>query len=246
MSARDKHRDEPEATLIWERPEPARRASPEPLSREGIVRAAIALADADGLAAVSLRNVGAALNAGPMRLYGYVATKEELLDLMVDAVYGEMVPARAPRGDWRKAMRGVAQRMRRAAGDHPWFVDLVGGRPHIGPNALAHMEASLASLSGTPGFEEVDAIMQAVATVNAYLLGALRAQKTERQAELDSGMDEEQWQSATSPYMHRMLATGRYPLLGRVVREASHPSPDVVFDRGLDCVLDGIAARFVR
>ncbi|NOU30228.1 MAG: TetR/AcrR family transcriptional regulator [Polyangiaceae bacterium] len=246
MSARDKHRDEPEATLVWERPEPTRKAAPEPLSRERIVRAAIAIADAEGLPAVSLRNVGAALSAGPMRLYGYVATKEELLDLMVDAVYGEMVPARTPRGDWRKALRAIAHRMRRTAGDHPWFVDLVGGRPHIGPHALAHMETTLASLSSTAGFEEIDAIMQAVGTVNAYVLGALRAQKTERQAELDTGMDEQQWQTATSPYMHRMLATGRYPLLGRVVREANHPSPDVVFDRGLDCVLDGIAARFVR
>lgn len=230
-------------TLVWERPEPARRSTPEPLSRERIVRAALGIADAEGLAAVSLRNVGAALNAGPMRLYGYVATKEELLDLMVDAVYGEIVPARAPRGDWRKALRAMAQRIRRAADEHPWFIDLLGGRPHIGPNALAHMEASLASLAGPQGFEDVDAMMQAVATVNAYVLGALRAQKSERQAEIESGMDERQWQLATSPYIHRVLASGRYPLLERVVREASHPSPEIVFDRGLECVLDGIAAR---
>src|SRR5690349_7642531 len=61
--------------LIWERPEPPDRPLPAPLSRERIVRAAIRLADADGLAAVSLRKVAAALDVGPMRLYGYIATK---------------------------------------------------------------------------------------------------------------------------------------------------------------------------
>lgn len=76
--------------LIWERPEPAARSSLSPLSRDRIVRAAIGLADGDGLPAVSLRKVAAALDAGPMRLYRYVDTKEELLDLMVDAVYAEI------------------------------------------------------------------------------------------------------------------------------------------------------------
>src|SRR4051812_5474668 len=97
-----------EPALVWERAEPAVRAAPSPLSRDTIVRAAIAMADADGLEAVSLRKVGAALDAGPMRLYGYVDTKEELLELMVDAVYGETA-FEAPRdGDWRDALRSSA------------------------------------------------------------------------------------------------------------------------------------------
>src|SRR3712207_4865231 len=78
--------------LVWERPEPPDRPVLAPLSLERLVRAAIRLADADGLEAVSLRKVAAALDVGPMRLYGYIATKEELLDLMVDSVYAEIRP----------------------------------------------------------------------------------------------------------------------------------------------------------
>ncbi|GAB3891720.1 hypothetical protein GCM10029964_065350 [Kibdelosporangium lantanae] len=87
--------------LVWERPEPPSRPVLAPLSRELIVGAAIRLADADGLDAVSLRKVAAALDAGPMRLYGYIATKEELLDLMVDAVQAEIQPTG---DDWREVL----------------------------------------------------------------------------------------------------------------------------------------------
>jgi AcrR family transcriptional regulator len=231
------------AGLIWERPEPSPRPTPAPLSREKIVRAAVAIADAGGLVSVSFRNVGAALEAGPMRLYGYVSTKEELLELMVDAVYEEMASARPIRGGWRQVLRTIARRTRRAAAKHRWFLDLVGGRPNQGPNALAHLEASLAALHGAAGFDDIDAVMLAVRTVNAYVIGALRGEAIELRAELESGMTKSQWQAATWPYIQRMIATGRFPMIARVVRDATHPSPDVAFERGLDCVLDGIAAR---
>jgi AcrR family transcriptional regulator len=230
--------------VVWERPEPPPRPAPGPLSRERIVHAAIALADRDGLAAVSLRKIGAALDAGPMRLYGYVATKEELLELMVDAVYGEI--AGAVTGDWRQALSTVAHRQRRAAAAHPWFADLLGGRHHFGPNALAHLEAALGALRDAPGFEDIDAVMQAVQTVNAYVIGAIRNEAAEQRAERDSGLDKSAWQRVAGPYMERMIATGRFPTLAKVMREATFPPPDVVFDAGLACVLDGIAARLKR
>src|SRR5947208_16753906 len=129
--------------LVWERPEPPERPVPAPLSRERIVHTAIRLADADGLDAVSLRKVAAALDVGPMRLYGYIATKEELLDLMLDAVYGEIRPA----GDgWREVLRSVAERTRRAVHRHEWLADLIGGRPQLGPNPSARGRATLARL----------------------------------------------------------------------------------------------------
>ncbi len=68
----------------------------------------------------------------------------------------------------------------------------------------------------------------------------------DRRAELESGMDKAEWQTATGPCMYRMIATGRYPNLARVVREATNPSADIEFDQGLDRVLDGIAARLPR
>jgi AcrR family transcriptional regulator len=241
MSGR-RAREGPKSGVSWDEAQ-THRPSPSPLSRERIVAAAVEIADRQGLESVSLRNVGAALAAGPMRLYGHVSTKEQLLELMVDAVYGEMVLTGRLRGDWRKALRSMARRTRKAAHEHPWFVDLLGGRPRLGPNALAYLEASLASLSGEPGFDDIDLVMQAAGTVHAYVLGAVRNEASELRARVKTGRDESQWQADVGAYIERVIATGRYPTLEKVVREATHPSLDVVFDEGLELVLDGIAAR---
>ena len=235
-----------DAALIWERPERARRPVPAPLSREGIVSAAVAIADAEGLASVSLRKVAAALDAGPMRLYGHVSTKAELLDLMVDAVYGEMRLAEPAPASWRPALRSIAHGVRQAARRHGWFIDLMGGRPHQGPNALAHLEASLAAVCGAPGFEAIDTVMQVCMTVNAYVIGAVQSEAAERLAERESGLDKRAWQIASAPYIQRMIATGRFPMIEKVVSDATHPSPDTVFEQGLECILDGIEARLSR
>jgi len=232
---------------IWERAQPLARPAPSPLSREAIVHAAVALADAEGLAAVSLRNVGAALSSGPMRLYGYLSTKEELLDLMVDAVYGEMERMKpAVSGPWRNALRTIAQRTRRASQKHPWFADLLGGRPHQGPHALAHLEASLATLDTTPGFEDINAVMQAVRALNAYVIGAVRGEAAELQAARQTGMSKAEWQQANGPYIQRMIATGSFPTLEKVVRDADHPTPDAAFEAGLNLLLAGIESSLCR
>src|SRR2546430_7529226 len=130
---------------VWDRPEPP--TPPAPLDRERIVAAAIALADEGGLEAVSSRKVAARLNAGPMRLYGYISTKQELFDLMVDEVHAEILPEEQP-GDWREALRILADRTRQAALRHEWLADVLGGRPTLGPNRLARTEATLAALHG--------------------------------------------------------------------------------------------------
>ncbi|WP_063036306.1 TetR/AcrR family transcriptional regulator [Nocardia grenadensis] len=222
--------------LVWERPEPPERPVPAPLSRERIVEAAIRLADADGLAAVSLRKVAAALEVGPMRLYGYIATKEELLDLMVDTVYAEIRPTGA---GWREVLRSLAETTRQAVHRHEWFADLVGGRPQLGPHALAGGEAVVAGMGGV----EVDVVMPVVDAVNAYVIGAVRREVAERRAERVTGMDERQWQAAFGPYLQRTFATGRFPALATVIRDAAHLDADEIFYTGLDFLLDGIGAR---
>ncbi|WP_019927589.1 TetR/AcrR family transcriptional regulator [Nocardia sp. BMG111209] len=225
--------------LVWERPEPPNRPVPAPLSRERIVATAIRLADADGLEAVSLRKVAAALAVGPMRLYGYIATKDELLDLMVDAVYAEIRPTG---DDWREVLRDMAESTRAAAHRHEWFADLIGGRPQLGPHALARGEAVVAGL----GAVDVDIVMPVTNAVNAYVIGAVRREIAERRAERVTGMDTEQWQSASGPYLRRMFDTGRFPRLATVIRDAAHLDPDETFDTGLDFLLDGIAARLSK
>ena len=225
--------------LVWERPEPPERPALAPLSRDRIVRAAIRLADSDGLAAVSLRKVAAALDVGPMRLYGYIDTKQELLELMLDAVYAEIRPA----GDgWRQVLRSVAEATRQAAHQHEWFADLVGGRPQLGPHTLATGNAVAAAMNGV----DLDTVVPAIAAVNAYVIGAVRREIAERRAERDTGTDQRQFQAAFGPYLSRTFATGRYPALATFVRDGPHLTADQNFQTGLDYLLDGIEARISR
>ncbi|WP_329238800.1 TetR/AcrR family transcriptional regulator [Streptomyces sp. NBC_00111] len=225
--------------LVWERPEPPDRPVPAPLSRERIVRVAIQLADADGLDAVSLRKVAAELDVRPMRLYGYIAGKDELLDLMVDAVHAEIRPG----GDgWREVLRSLAEVTRHAVHEHEWLADLLGGRPQLGPHALAGGETVLAALDGI----DVDAVMPMVAAVNAYVVGAVRREIADRRAERATGLDEKRWQAALGPYLERTFATGRFPALATVVRDAAHHDADHTFRTGLDFLLDGIEARISK
>ncbi|WP_089950107.1 TetR/AcrR family transcriptional regulator C-terminal domain-containing protein [Lentzea xinjiangensis] len=224
--------------VVWDRPEPPSRPSRVPLSRELIVRTAVRLADEGGLDEVSLRKVATALNAGPMRLYGYIETKAELLDLMVDEVYGEITPP-PPSAGWREGLRHVAHGLRDAVRRHEWFIDLLSGRPHQGPNSLRHMETTLATVR----FDDIDQVLGVVSAVMAYVFGAVRGEITELRTERATGMTEEQWQRASGPYMQRMLDTGRFPMLGKVMHESSDRDPVEVFESGLGYVLDGIAAR---
>jgi AcrR family transcriptional regulator len=225
---------------VWDRPEPPPR--PVPLDRKSIVAAAVALADEGGLEEVSLRKVAARLNAGPMRLYGHIATKQELLDLMVDEVHAEILPGERT-ADWREALRVLAHRTRRAALRHPWLADLLGGRPALGPNGLAVTEAKLAALDD---LADVDTVMRAVETVSAYVTGALRREVANLRAERATGMSKRDWQRAHGPHVTEMLATGRFPALARAVHDGTHLDAGETFATGLEWVLDAVAARLPR
>ncbi|GAA1243876.1 TetR/AcrR family transcriptional regulator C-terminal domain-containing protein [Kitasatospora nipponensis] len=225
---------------VWDRPEPP--ARPVPLDRERIVAAAVALADEGGLEAVSLRKVAARLEAGPMRLYGYISTKQELFDLMVDEVHAEILPEEQP-ADWREALRVLAHRTRRTTLRHAWLADLLGGRPSLGPNGLAVTEAWLAALNG---LADIDTVLRAVETVGAYCIGALRREIADLRAERATGLSERDWQRASGPHVTSMLATGRFPALSRAVHDGTDVDPETSFATGLEWVLDAVAAKLTR
>ncbi|AYC36681.1 TetR/AcrR family transcriptional regulator [Streptomyces griseorubiginosus] len=222
---------------VWDRPEPPPR--PVPLDRERIVAAAVALADEGGLEAVSLRKVAARLNAGPMRLYGFIATKEELFDLMMDEVQAEILPDEPP-GHWREALSGLAHRTRRAALRHEWLADLLGGRPSPGPNGLAVTESTLAALDG---LADIDTVMRAVETVGSYSTGAIRREIANLRAERATGLSKREWQRAHGPHLTKMLATGRFPALSKAVYDGTHVDAETSFTTGLEWVLDAVAAK---
>jgi AcrR family transcriptional regulator len=225
---------------VWDRPEPP--ARPVLLDRERIVAAAISLADEGGLEAVSLRKVAARLDAGPMRLYGYISTKEELLDLMMDKVHAEILPEEQP-GDWREALRTLACRTRATALRHEWLADLLGGRPALGPNGLAVTEATLAALDG---LADIDTAMRGVETVSAYFTGAIRREIANLRAERATGLSKRDWQRAYGPHVTRMLNTGRFPALAKMVHDATEVDAEASFATGLDWVLDAVAVKLAR
>ncbi|MEO3746553.1 TetR/AcrR family transcriptional regulator [Plantactinospora sp. B5E13] len=223
---------------VWERPEPRPRAAPVPLSRAKIAATAIRIADADGLDGLSVRKIAKELGVGPMRLYDYVRNRSELLDLMVDAVYAQIAEA-GQHAEWRATVLAIAQATREAALEHEWFADLLGARPHLGPHALAVGESTAAALSQAPGVRSIDDLQRAVGALNAFVVGALRREITERRTARSTGTDLSAWQAALGPYLSRMLETGRYPTVARLVVDGAHLDAEETFHHNLSTILDG-------
>jgi AcrR family transcriptional regulator len=235
--------------VIWDRPEPDERRAPTPLARAQVVAAAVRLADAEGLAAVSIRNVAASVAVRPMRLYRHVTGKDELLQLMIDAVYAEIGRQagignvggvmQAPDAPWRSQVNALAHATRDVVRSHPWAVDLLGGRPQLGPHTLDVGQATAAALARAPGRDDPRALRVALGTLNSYLLGALRREIGEQRAGESSGLTTAQWQVALGPYLSRQLATGRLPMIESIVR-APDPDADATFDSELTLILDAL------
>ena len=209
------------------------------LSRAKIAATAIRLADAHGLDGLSVRKIAKELGVGPMRLYDYVGNRAELLDLMVDAVYARIAEADR-HAEWRATVLALARTTRAVALDHEWFSDLLGGRPHLGPHALAVGESTAAALSQAPGVRGIDDLQRALGALNAFLIGALRREVTERRTARATGTDEPAWQASLGPYLTRMFETGRYPTIARLVIDGAHLSAEETFNHNLTTIVDGI------
>jgi AcrR family transcriptional regulator len=214
------------------------------LSREQIVRAAIEIADAEGHEALSMRRVAAKLHAGTMSLYWHVPSKEDLLDLVRDAIMGEVKLPSAPSGDWRADLRLVAYQTRAALLRHPWYGEIIGDLPSLGPNSLHHLEFSLAAVDGI-GLD-TRAMAGVLNAIDSYVLGFGRRELSEKEHIRRSGLTEEEWHAASEPYVKSLLASGKYPTLARFIYSEELGEQDANFDFGLECIFDGIAARLPR
>src|SRR5262245_56707253 len=136
-----------DSALIWTRPEPGTRRPK--FTRDQIASTALAIADAEGFAAVSMRRIASELGAGTMTLYYYVRTKDELIALMDDAIMGEvLIPADEFPTDWYDALTAVAVRTWEVLMHHPWALHSLQDAPP-GPNAMRHFEQSLAAIADT-------------------------------------------------------------------------------------------------
>ncbi len=219
------------------------------LSREEIVATAMAIADAEGLAAVTMRRIARELGAGAMSLYWHVASKEELQDLMLEAIEAEIdVPE--PSGDWRADLRAFARNARAGMLRHPWFMGFKGFRPPSGPNDARNADRLFGAFDGL-GLD-VGTTVWLTQAVITYVMGAVEREiaeiQTEREmAALAASLTEEQIEAFKKDFAERIHASGRYPRLARFVEENVDPDDPATraerFEFGLDIVLDGIAAR---
>ncbi|MEV0898264.1 helix-turn-helix domain-containing protein [Actinoplanes sp. NPDC049802] len=139
-----------DASPIWTRPARGARGPQPTHTRDEIVTAAIALADAEGLAAVSMRAVAAALNTGAGSLYRYLSSRDDLLDLMTDRVVGELRPYPVPTGPPVDALIALAQRQRDMCRRHTWIIELLPRPTGIGPEGLAWFDHCLGVLAPVP------------------------------------------------------------------------------------------------
>ncbi|GAA0390111.1 TetR/AcrR family transcriptional regulator C-terminal domain-containing protein [Microbispora corallina] len=224
---------------IWNRPERAARGPRPAHSRDEIAAAAVRVADAEGIDAVSMRRVAAELGTGTTSLYRYVSRKDDLLDLMVDAVMREEDPPE-PGGDWRADLRVLAGRTRALLLRHPWFSAVAAARPGLGPGSLRWLEAWLRAVDGL-GLDP-DGMLAAVGTLRIFVQGAVLGEHAERAG----GYDNDAWLAAQGSYGDRIIAEGAYPRLVRIMVEARAPHRadrhDTAFALGLERVLDGLAA----
>ncbi len=230
-----------EAASVWLRPSQAHREPPLAFSREEITRAAVDLADRHGLAAVSMRRIAERIGSAPTSLYWYVSTKDEIYELMVDAVIGEIELPGRPSGDWRADLSRIAWVTRATLARHPWFAQL-GIHPIPGPATRRYGEIALRPLAGL-GLDEASQV-NVLAAVNNYVFGFLGREAAWRdlirrtpaaEAGRDSGLTDPAAVPADQRAASAVRLTARMSL-----------TSDESFAFGLECLLDGIALRVAQ
>lgn len=217
-------------------------------SREQMAEAALAIADADGFEALSMRRVAEELGAGTMTLYYYVRTKEDLLTLVQDALVGEIVEASEPVPKaWRAALGKLARAARDTYVRHDWSLRAISG-VRVGPNALRHIEQSLQALAHVE--LALPQKLEVLSIVDDYVTGhCLRKSEGRREPELDR-----KTAKALSDAMERHLDEGEFPHLRALIgddapfdalmKHSGFTTEDRHFDVGLDALLDGLSKRF--
>ncbi|WP_307872819.1 TetR/AcrR family transcriptional regulator [Paractinoplanes ovalisporus] len=205
------------------------------LSVSRVVETGIALADAEGLEAVSMRRVAQELGVVPMTLYTYVPDKATLLELMLDRVYLAMTRVDRPDEPWRDRLAAIAEENRRLYAEHPWAADLPAGRPPLGPGLMAKYEHELTAFAGC-GLDDV-----ATDAALTFLLGFVQSSaRTAAEARDDAG-----WWEVNGPALAVVLDEQAYPTAARVGAAAGEAqgaaiNPDHAYAFGLDRVLDGL------
>jgi DNA-binding transcriptional regulator YhcF (GntR family) len=225
---------------------PARAAAGE-LTRERLVRAAIELADTEGLDALSMRALAARLGAATMSAYRHVTDKEELTALMADAAYGEIGYPRseAPMG-WRPRIERAARALWTLYRRHPWLAHVDSlYRPLPLPNLLAHDEQILLGLDEL-GLAPAEMLNYSIMFYNQVQSLAMNLER-EAHAQAVTGISGDEWVEQTSPAMAALVGDDRHPvwsrMMGVITADGFDLDLDALFELGLRTTLDGLATR---
>lgn len=186
-----------------------------------------------------MRRIGARLGAGATSLYWYVASKEDLYELMFDALIGE-IPLPTPSGDWRNDLEAIAHSSYDVLRQHAWVV-LLGIQPGLGPNTQAWGRAALAAFAGRG--PDLGTQINSLAALNNYIFGFIHRQLAWEQLRQRSGLDDARWAARLRAYAEESRA--HRPDLGRHVAARLELHTDRSFEFGLECLLDGIGARLL-
>jgi AcrR family transcriptional regulator len=206
------------------------------LSRERIVAAAVNIADRNGLTAVSIRKVAAQLGSSAMSLYHYIPSKRDLTNLMLDSTNAEFEFPAETITDWRGALSHFAWENRRCLNRHPWVSQLRTDNPEYGPECIRTLELLLASLARV-GLD-VRTSIRILGAVFIFVTGFVAEEAAEHgRRRPSSGKHPE--------FSKTVLATGRFPNVAQFV-EMRAETPDQLFERALNWMLDGIAADLER
>ena len=223
--------------LLWgTRPRPRRGPRPS-LSLERIVTEAIALADTDGLASLSMQHLAERLGCAKMALYRYVPGKAELVALMIDAAIGDPPPAPEPAAPgepaWRAVLREWATTIFGRYRAHPWSIEATTGARPNGPHELAWLERALAALAGTglTGAERLDAVV----LLNGHVRSLAQV--------APPGQEDLEQEMARHALVALSAHADRYPEVMAAFSDGPGPAGrDNALDFGIDRILDGLAA----
>lgn len=237
--------------LLWRRDQPTR---PGPRPRVGVddvVRAAVRLADADGLATLSIRAVAGALGLRPMSVYTYVPSKDALLALMVDAVAADDGPIERAQ-PLRDRLAAIAGQYRDELLRHPWLLAVPTWRPVLGPHLSRRYERHVAVLDGAGPesggqFDDVE-LDTIVAALRAFATGSARTEIDARAVALASGLTDAQWWEIYGPLLAEVMPAGDFPVSSRVGATVGelYQAPgdtDAAYEFGLTRLIDGIVGR---
>jgi AcrR family transcriptional regulator len=206
--------------LLWDGGDRPTRGPKPGLTLDRIVTAAVEIADAEGMAAVSMRRLSTELGTGTMSLYRYIPSKAELLDLMLDRIQGTPSDTEqpAPEGDWRAGVEHLARTHLDLHRAHPWLLKVNQARTVLGPGTVRRLEEAIAGLQGM-GLSDPE-LISVIISVQSFVSGIARMEIETAEAARATGLSDEAFWGSQQPFLEKAMLSGEFPRMAALSAEA--------------------------